>query len=124
MEKKMKTRVMITGIGGSIGSHLWAHLMHNTDWDVVGQQDLPDRYNIAGEKYISNLEIAQIIARLMDKELDYELIDFHSKEPGHDLHYGLDNSKLKNLGWEPPVGFEESLAKTIKWQQERPEWIQ
>lgn len=121
---------------GEIGSRSYIHsrnvadavlfILQNTTptLHVAGKQDLPDRYNIAGERYISNLEIAQIIARLMGKELKYELVDFHSKEPGHDLHYGLDNSKLKNMGWEPPVSFEESLARTIKWQQERPEWIQ
>ena len=29
-------KVMITGIGGAIGVHVLAHLMHNTDWEVVG----------------------------------------------------------------------------------------
>lgn len=30
------TTCMITGIGGSIGCHVYAHVMHNTDWRVVG----------------------------------------------------------------------------------------
>lgn len=29
-------RALITGMGGSIGVHVWCHLMHNTDWEVVG----------------------------------------------------------------------------------------
>src|ERR1700743_275023 len=29
-------RVMVTGIGGAIGVHMLAHLMHNTDWEIVG----------------------------------------------------------------------------------------
>jgi dTDP-glucose 4,6-dehydratase len=29
-------RCLITGIGGSIGVHVMCHVMHNTDWDVVG----------------------------------------------------------------------------------------
>lgn len=32
----MPKRVLLTGIGGSIGCHFFAHIMHNTDWDVVG----------------------------------------------------------------------------------------
>jgi nucleoside-diphosphate-sugar epimerase len=32
----MKKRVLITGIGGSIGIHMFDHIMLNTDWDVVG----------------------------------------------------------------------------------------
>jgi dTDP-glucose 4,6-dehydratase len=87
-----------------------------------GEVDVPDRYNIVGTQQ-SNLELAQTIAKLMGKELDYELVDFHSTAPGHDLHYGLDGSKLEQLGWRAPVSFEESLSKTIKWQTENREWI-
>lgn len=86
--------------------------------------DKPDRYNIAGDKQLNNLELAQLIAKLMGKELKYEVVNFHSTRPGHDLHYGLDSSKLKTLGWKPPVGFEESLKNVIEWQLKHPEWIE
>jgi len=85
--------------------------------------DKPDCYNIAGDKQLTNLELAQTIARLMGKELQYKLISTHQSRPGHDLHYGLDDSKLKKLGWQSPKSFEESLKNTIKWQTENPEWI-
>lgn len=29
-------RILLTGIGGSIGVHTFTHIMANTDWDVVG----------------------------------------------------------------------------------------
>jgi dTDP-glucose 4,6-dehydratase len=139
IQKKLEDDETITvhcSSNGEIGSRSYIHsrnvadavlfILNNTTptEHVAGKQDLPDRYNIAGERYISNLEIAQIIARLMGKELKYKLVDFHSKEPGHDLHYGLDGTKLRELGWTPPVSLEEGLKNTIKWQQERPEWIQ
>ncbi len=87
--------------------------------------DRPDRYNISGNKKLSNLEIAELIAKLMGKDLKlkYVKVNFHSTRPGHDLHYALDNSKLTNLGWTPPVPFEESLKNTIEWQLEHPEWM-
>src|SRR3990167_10534197 len=31
-----KKRLLLTGISGGIGCHFLAHIMHNTDWDVVG----------------------------------------------------------------------------------------
>src|SRR3990167_11418597 len=34
--KKPKKTCLITGISGSIAVHLLAHILHNTDWDVVG----------------------------------------------------------------------------------------
>ena len=30
----MKT-CMVTGAGGAIGAHMLAHIMHNTDWNVI-----------------------------------------------------------------------------------------
>lgn len=35
-----KTKVLITGAGGAIGVHVLAHIMHNTDWDVVATDSL------------------------------------------------------------------------------------
>lgn len=88
-----------------------------------GKIDKPDRYHIAGDKQVDNLELAQLIASLMDKELKYKLVNFHSTRPGHDPHYGLNDDKLRALGWKSPVSFEESLKSTIIWQQEHEDWI-
>jgi len=90
---------------------------------VPGEIDKPDRYHIAGDRQLDNLELAHLIAQLMGKELKYKIVNFHSARPGHDPHYGLNDDKLKALGWNPPVSFEESLANTIKWQTENEEWI-
>lgn len=86
--------------------------------------DKPDRYNITGDEQLDNLELAQRIAKLMDKNLEYEIVDSHSQRSGHDLHYGLNGEKLAKLGWQSPVSFEDSLKNTIKWQQENSEWLQ
>ena len=85
--------------------------------------DRPDRYHIAGDKQVDNLELAQTIADLMGKELKYQIVDFHKTRPGHDKHYGLNDDKIRSLGWKSPVSFEESLANCIKWQSENPIWI-
>lgn len=86
--------------------------------------DKPDRYHIAGDKQVDNLELAQMIARLMGKELKYKIIDFHKTRPGHDKHYGLNDDKIKNLGWKSPVSFEDSLKNMIDWQMENKKWIE
>ena len=90
----------------------------------AGEVDRPDRYNIAGNIQLDNLELAQTIARVMNKELKYKIVNFHSTRPGHDPHYGLTDTKLKSLGWEPPLDFETSLKNTIEWQEEHKEWIE
>lgn len=89
-----------------------------------GKVDRPDRYHIAGEVQLDNLELAKTIANLMGKELKHKIVNFHSARPGHDPHYGLNDDKLKSLGWQPPVSFEESLKNVIKWQMENKAWIE
>ena len=72
-------------------------------------------FNIVGELEIDNLELAKIVARHLNKELKYEMIDFHSSRPGHDLRYALNGSKMKNLGWVPPIDIVNSIKKIVDW---------
>ena len=86
--------------------------------------DKPDRYNVAGDLQLDNLELAKMIAKLMGKEdFEYEVVDVHTLRPGHDRHYSLDMTKLHGLGWKSPQTFEESLKEVIEWQKSHLEWI-
>jgi dTDP-glucose 4,6-dehydratase len=91
---------------------------------LINNGKIGEKYNITGEKEVSNLELAQLIAKIMGKELKYEMIDFHCSRPGHDLRYGLDGSKLFELGWKPKFNFEESLEKCVKWTLNNLEWLE
>lgn len=82
-----------------------------------------DKYNIVGEREVNNLELAQMIASIIGKKLDYELVDFHSSRKGHDLRYALDGDKMKAMGWEPPIYFKESLGNSVKWTLDNPHWL-
>lgn len=83
------------------------------------------KFNIVGEKEYDNLSFARLIAKSVGKELNYELVDFHSARPGHDLRYSLDGSKMKTLGWEPPMNFEETVDRVVKWTlaEENEKWL-
>lgn len=91
---------------------------------LIKNGQLGEKYNISGEREVSNLEMAQMIAQVMGKTLDYEMVDFHSDRPGHDLRYGLDGSKLFDMGFKLPINFEESVAKTVNWTLENKKWLE
>ncbi len=44
-------RVLLTGAGGAIGVHMLAHLMHNTDWEVVAT----DSFNVDHKGYFDRI---------------------------------------------------------------------
>lgn len=90
---------------------------------LIQNGKIGDKYNITGEREMSNLEMAQFIANVIGKPLKYKMVNFHSDRPGHDLRYALDGNKLLNLGWEMPVDFEASLRKTVMWTLNHREWL-
>ena len=81
------------------------------------------KFNIVGSEELNNLQLAQIIAEAQDKELKYELVDFHSARPGHDLRYALDGDKMKKLGWEPAKSVQDRIAEVTKWTLANRRWI-
>jgi dTDP-glucose 4,6-dehydratase len=120
---------------GDIGTRYYIHSRNSADAILYilnnikptlhshGEIDMPVRLNIVGDKQVSNLDMVTTISKLMGKEAKYELAYFHDDNPGHDLHYGLDGDKLKELGWTSPQSFEESMKNTIDWQKDNPEWM-
>lgn len=127
--------VTVHGSEGNIGSRFYLHARNGADAvlfilknlppkaykeDVI---NLPDRYNIVGDVEMDNLELAKLVAKILGKELKYELTDFHFGRPGHDRRYALDGTKLKELGWSAPMAFEESLQRSINWTLKNKLWL-
>ena len=125
--------ITIHGTPEKIGSRFYLHARNHADAllfladrppsqysDGASQ---PDRYNVVGDREVSNLDLASEIASLMDRELRYRLEDFHATRPGHDRRYALDGAKLADLGWQAPVEFHESLERTVRWTLAHPEWM-
>lgn len=127
--------VTVHGAEGNIGSRFYLHARNAADAVLFIINNLPpklyienvnfepDRYNIVGDKEMDNLELAKLVAKILGKELKYELTDFHKGRPGHDRRYALDGSKLKNLGWKAPMEFEESLKNSINWTLNNTQWL-
>lgn len=134
--------VTIHGTEGNIGSRYYLHARNLADGLLyvlanltpvaqfnphpaanVRQADRPDRYNVTAPDRVGNLAMARLIAQHAGRPLKYELLDFHSARPGHDPHYGLDDTRLARAGWKPPVPFEESLARTVRWSLDNPAWL-
>jgi dTDP-glucose 4,6-dehydratase len=79
-------------------------------------------YNCGGPDECENLEVVRRILELCGA--DDSLIEFMTDRPGHDRRYSLSSEKLRALGWEPQVHFEEGLAATVRWYEENGWWWQ
>lgn len=80
------------------------------------------KYNIVGSEEIDNLSLALYISAVLKKKLKYEIIDFHSSRPGHDLRYALCGDKMKSIGWTPSEVYDK-LKQTVNWTVENKRWL-
>ena len=81
------------------------------------------KFNLVGPEEINNLELAQLIAAAQGKELNYEMVDFHSSRPGHDLRYALDGGLLESLGWVPKIKLSERVKEVVQWTLDNNRWL-
>ena len=80
------------------------------------------KFNIVGKDEIDNLELARFIAQVQNKDLNYEMVDFHSQRPGHDLRYALDGTKMRKMGWEPQSAYKK-LEEVVEWTLRNDRWL-
>jgi dTDP-glucose 4,6-dehydratase len=95
-----------------------------TKYTGADTEELPDRYHVGVHDEISNIDLVEKIAGLMGKDYSIKLVDELVIRPGYDKRYALNDSKLKSLGWKPPLNFEDSLLDVIKWTLDNKEWLQ
>lgn len=89
-----------------------------------------ETYNIGGFNEWKNIDLVQLLCKIMDEKLNRELgtaaklITYVKDRPGHDLRYAIDASKLnQELGWSPSVTFEEGLGQTVDWYLNNEQWL-
>lgn len=122
-------KILIHGYpdGKRAGSRFYIHarnVAHAVDF-LIKESKVRDKYNIVGEKEVDNLTLARFIADIVGKPLNYEIVDFHTSRPGHDVRYALDGTKMNAMGWKLPLTFEKSLEKTVRWylKDENKKWL-
>ena len=100
----------------------WIHVSDNcAAIDCVRQRGKTgETYNIGAGNEKSNLDITKAILQLTRKPST--LIAFTANRLGHDQRYSLDCSKIKALGWQPEISFEDGLAQVARWYQENEWW--
>ena len=114
-------KIPLYGDGNQIRS--WIHVVdHVSAIDaLISRGKSGEIYNITAWNEISNKDIVEKILKIMKKPSD--LIEFVPDRPGHDKHYSIDSSKIKNeTNWTPKYDFDLALKETVNWYMENKEW--
>jgi dTDP-glucose 4,6-dehydratase len=101
----------------------WIHVRDHAEgiWFAMESGEAGEVYNVGGGNEWPNLDITgRILAHTGASD---DLITYVEDRPGHDRRYALDTSKLRAMGWEPKVDFDEGLEATVVWYRDsRPWW--
>jgi dTDP-glucose 4,6-dehydratase len=79
-------------------------------------------YNAGGPDECPNIEVINRVIELTGAE--ESLVEHVTDRPGHDRRYSLSSEKVRALGWEPRVRFDEGLEQTVAWYRENAWWWQ
>ncbi|MFH1475424.1 MAG: NAD-dependent epimerase/dehydratase family protein, partial [Chloroflexota bacterium] len=79
-----------------------------------------EAYNLPGSAELTNRDVVARLLALLDKP--WSLVRSVADRPGHDRRYAMDGRRLRELGWENRVGFDEGLALTVAWYREHEPW--
>jgi len=106
-------KIPIYGQGKQIRD--WMHVWDNCSaiLKVLDNGKSGEIYNISANQEFSNIEIVNMICGIMGK--GHSLIDFVAERPGHDFRYGINSSKMRQLGWSPNFKLKHGLTKTVEW---------
>ena len=78
------------------------------------------RYNVGGPDECPNIEVVRRILELTGA--GEELIEHVADRPGHDRRYSLSSERIRGLGWEPQVRFEQGIERTVSWYRDNAWW--
>lgn len=120
----------VYGDGSNIRDWLYVSDHCEAICQVIEKGRLGETYNIGGNNERTNLEVVNMICKLLDElrpkpSGSYaDLITFVKDRPGHDKRYAIDSSKIQNeIGWKPKEDFESGFKKTIVWYLENTQWV-
>ena len=86
-------------------------------------------YNIGGNCEKKNIEVVKLICEIIK---DYPetrnlkpriLFITDPRGAAHDFRYGLDCTRIKELGWKPQSDFKKRLRQTIEWYLRNQSWV-
>uniref|UniRef100_K3WTH7 NAD(P)-binding domain-containing protein n=1 Tax=Globisporangium ultimum (strain ATCC 200006 / CBS 805.95 / DAOM BR144) TaxID=431595 RepID=K3WTH7_GLOUD len=86
---------------------------------ILHKGQIGEVYNIGGANEVSNKQVAMDLLAIMKPQYhdgnDGAMISYVMDRAFNDFRYTIDASKLRALGWEEKVSWQDGLARTVRW---------
>lgn len=104
----------VHGRGDAVRSYLYIDDAVEAFDTILHKGKVGEVYNIATRDEHSVVEIARSICEHFGKTTD-ECVEFVPDRPFNDRRYFIEDSRLRDLGWNPNVNFENGLNQTVNY---------
>lgn len=97
--------------------HVYDHCLALTC--LLERGEVGEIYNIGADNHWDNLSLVRYICTLLDelKPMDRpyaDLIEHVTDRAGHDQRYAVNSDKIRALGWQPTISFEQGIKALLK----------
>lgn len=90
---------------------------------IIDSGKVNEIYNVAGGHEQKNSETVRKIVLHYHNTQDWrQYVDFSYSRPGQDVRYALDDSRLRQLGWQPNKSFDEEIQKIVEYHKNKFVW--
>ena len=124
-----KGTVPVYGEGTNIRDWLFVEDHCDALIEVFLRGEIGETYCIGGRAEWANLALVETVLDEVDRQegravgSSRDLVEFVKDRPGHDFRYAMDINKIETeLGWEPSVGLEQGIERTVRWYRENRLW--
>lgn len=114
---KENKKVTIQGDGSNVRAFLHAYDTARAFSCILEKGQIGEIYNIGCDPHLeySVLDVAKILIKKIKNTENYdEWIEYIQDRPFNDKRYYISNQKIKELGWNIQIEFEEGINDTIK----------
>ncbi|GAA3088840.1 dTDP-glucose 4,6-dehydratase [Streptosporangium carneum] len=77
-------------------------------------------YNIGGGVELTNRQLTERLLAAFG--VGWEMVTPVEDRLGHDRRYAVDSGKIRAIGYEPRVDFDEGLAQVVRWYRDNESW--
>ena len=138
VEKLIPKAVKLLSLGRKIPLHNgglpyrnWLHASDTAEAVItlIEKGQIGEIYNVAGGFEQQNIETVKQVITEFNQIINWEdfhniehYIDFSCNRKGQDVRYSLDDSKIRNLGWEPKSVFTEEIPRIVNHYKNKFIW--
>ncbi len=119
----------IYGSGKNIREWIYVEDSCNAIWDTIRSNKKFEKINIGSNQRVSNIEIAQIVFKIM-KQMNLTKLNKNNflktvkDRPGHDKRYALNTVFFKKtIGYRIKFKLSQGLKNTIEWYIKNTKWL-